>query len=77
MKIVDFTQKLDEKIGKVLPNAVLEAAKDQLSNVLVLGMDTEGSLYIASTFTAKTEMLYLIEQFKFDLLSGDFDLYED
>lgn len=77
MKIVDFTQKLDEKIGKVSPNAVLEAAKDQLSNILILGMDTEGSLYIASTFTAKTEMLYLIEQFKFDLLSGDFDLYED
>lgn len=77
MKIIDFTQKLDDKTGKVLPNAILEAAKDQLFNVLVLGMDNEGSFYIASTFTGKPEMLYIMEQFKFDLLSGDFDTYED
>jgi len=77
MKIVDFMQKLDDKTGKTSPNILLEAAKDQLSKVLLLGIGLDGSLYVSSSMDDKPDMLYLIEQFKFDLLSGDFDLYED
>jgi hypothetical protein len=73
MKIVDFTQKLDDKTGKTSPNTLLEAAKDQLSKVLVLGIALDGSLYVSSSMEDKPDILYLIEQFKFDLLIGDFD----
>lgn len=77
MKIVDFMQKLDDKTGKTSPNTLLEAAKDQLSNVLVLGIALDGSLYVSSSMEDKPDILYLIEQFKFDLLIGDFDLHGD
>ncbi len=70
-------QKLDDKTGKTSPNTLLEAAKDQLSNVLVLGIALDGSLYVSSSMEDKPDILYLIEQFKFDLLIGDFDLHGD
>jgi hypothetical protein len=40
-------QKLDDKTGKTSPNTLLEAAKDQLSKVLVLGIALDGSLYVS------------------------------
>lgn len=70
-------QKLDDKTGKTSPNTLLEGAKDQLSKVLLLGIALDGSLFVSSSMDDKPDILYLIEQFKFDLLIGDFDLHGD
>lgn len=60
---------------ELIPNTVLDAAKDKLAFVFIAGVDTEGfSYFAANAGSAKdiNEILYLVEQFKFKLLNGDF-----
>lgn len=58
---------------KIDPNKVLDCAKDQLTEVLVIGEDTDGILYVSSSTAKKKELLWLIERVKFKLMNGDFD----
>ena len=55
---------------EVPPDKVLKAAVDHLSNVLVIGYDTEGNEYFASSMTNRSEILWLVERFKQQLLDG-------
>lgn len=43
---------------------VLDAAKDRLDKVVVLGWDKEGELYFASTFADGGDVLWLLEKCK-------------
>ena len=57
------------------PDAVLEQAIGQYSDVLILGWDKEGFLDPRATLGLKSkDLLWLMEIFKFNLLSG---MYED
>ena len=53
------------------PNSLLENAKDQYNEVLVIGWDKNGSLSARCTSNFKTEeMVYMVELFKNNLLSS-------
>lgn len=49
---------------------VLEAAKDKLEGVIILGYDKEGDEYFASTYADGGDVLWLLERCKKQLL-GD------
>ena len=67
-KIVDFPGK--RRINE--PDDLLESVKGELDAVLVIGWDKDGELFAASSKNLEDggEMLWLIEQFKNNLLSG-------
>jgi len=51
---------------------VLEEAKGQCSDgVVVLGFDTDGDLYFASSIADGGSVIWLLEQAKLALLSGE------
>lgn len=49
---------------------VLEAAKDKLEGVVLLGYDKDGMTYFSSTYADGGEVLWLLEQAKRALLSA-------
>ena len=49
---------------------VLTAAVGQVEQVLVLGYDKDGDEYFASSWSDKTEVLWLVERFRQQLLDG-------
>ncbi len=57
-------------------DTVLEAAKDSLEGVVLMGYDKEGEYYFASTYADGGEVLWLLENLKKQLLevkvSSDF-----
>lgn len=55
------------------PDAVLEWAKGNYSELLLLGYDEDGALFVRSTSTLQCkDVLWLIECFKQKLLNGDY-----
>ena len=54
----------------ICPDKVLEAAVGQLETAVVLGWDTEGEVYIASSTGDLKEVLWLIEIAKQKILEG-------
>lgn len=51
---------------------VLTEATGKLKDVLIIGRQHNGELYIASNTDRKSELLYLMEKFKFKMLNGDY-----
>lgn len=55
------------------PDVVLERAAGVYQSVIVIGRDKNGDLNVrASLDTSLSDILYLMEQFKFKLMSGDY-----
>lgn len=55
------------------PDEVLERAKGQMQNVLVIGYDQDGSLDVrADLGLSRREMIWMVDNFKHKLLSGDY-----
>ena len=54
------------------PDKVLDAAKGKLSEVLVIGYEGDG-IYFASSTSDTSELLFLLEKFKFKVMRGDFN----
>jgi len=71
--IADFKKAKDKRDGIRTANEILDEAKDTLAEVLLLGVTNDSEMYFTSTFTDKAKMLFLIEQFKFELLAGVYD----
>jgi len=55
------------------PDNILEGAKGQLKQVLVIGRCEDGDYYAAASTADKGKLLLAIEEFKLRLLDGDFD----
>lgn len=55
------------------PDRVLDGAKGELEQVMVLGYDQSGDLYVSSSTADVGILLRLVETFKFKLLNGDFN----
>lgn len=55
------------------PDQVLEGAKGQLKQVLILGVCEDGDLYAAASTADKGKLLYAAKVFEMKLLTGDFD----
>ncbi len=55
------------------PDIVLEGAKGQLKQVLVLGVCENGDLYAAASTADKGKLLYAAKVFEMKLMMGDFD----
>lgn len=57
------------------PDNVLDMAKEQLEDVLVLGWNKEGVLeyWMSKGLTSKRESLWLLELFKHNLIGGIYD----
>lgn len=51
------------------PDRILEAAKDKLEGVVILGFTKDGDEYFASSYADGGEMLWLLERAKKALLS--------
>lgn len=49
---------------------VLEQAKDQVVNVVLMGWDKDGELYFASTFSDGGEILWLMDKCRDALMSA-------
>lgn len=49
---------------------VLEQAKVQMQNVVIMGWDQDGELYFASTFADGGEIMWLLEKCKAALLNA-------
>lgn len=54
------------------PDDVLEAAKGELKQVLIIGEAHNGDLFVAASTANKATLLWAIEEFKFKLLSEGF-----
>ena len=55
------------------PDVVLDEAKGEYESVLVMGWSSEGSLDVrASLNLTNKDCLWLVEQFKHNLLHGDY-----
>lgn len=71
-KIVPFkttTNAADE----LTPNEVLEEAKDNFKEILILGYDIDGYLDTRSSSNlSHSDVAWLIDTFKHKLLNGDF-----
>ena len=52
------------------PDRVLESAIGQVSEVVVIGYDHDGELYIASSHGKKPELLWMLEQVRNVLVTG-------
>jgi hypothetical protein len=68
IKVVNFNKEPQTDADKVLTNAV-----GHLASVVLLGVGKDGTLYFSSNTFEKRNLLYQIEQLKFDLLAGIFD----
>lgn len=66
-------------MGKIIPlgnitkldlpvDRVLEAAKEKLDGVILLGYEKNGDFYFASTFADGGDVLWLLENCKMELL---------
>jgi len=71
--IKDFKKAQNERDGIKTPEELFEDAKGKLSEVLMLGITPDKDLYFVATMQDKAKMLFLIEQFKFELLAGVYD----
>lgn len=60
---------IEVNFSKMSPNEVLDFAKGELTEVLVLGTDSDGELYARSNLSPENT-LWLIESFKNDMLNG-------
>jgi hypothetical protein len=49
---------------------VKAGAKRNCEKCVVIGIDKQGKPYYASSFSDTKEMLYMVEKFKIDLLTG-------
>jgi hypothetical protein len=56
---------------EVPPDKVLKGAVGCMNQVLVLGYDKEGEEYFASSWGDRAELLWLVERFKQQLMSGE------
>ena len=63
--ILDFTGTTK---GDIDPDAVLEGAKGQVSDVIVLGYDRNGEEYFASARADVTAILWLLKRYEKYLL---------
>lgn len=61
--ILPCTTKLD-----LSPERVLDAAKDQLETVVILGWDKDGKEYFASSCSDGADVVWLLERLKLQLL---------
>jgi hypothetical protein len=52
------------------PDRILDAAKGQLKSVVLVGFDTDGQVYAASSLADGGSVLWLIEQLKIKLLGA-------
>lgn len=50
--------------NRLEPDAVLESAKDKLEDVILLGWDKDGELYMAANFSDAAKLIYLMERAK-------------
>jgi hypothetical protein len=64
--------KLKEKVLSD-SDAILSNARGNLRDVIIIGVSLSGELYFESNITDKRDLLYQIEQLKFDLMAGVFD----
>jgi len=71
--IKDFKKAQNERDGIKTPEELFKAAEGALEDVLILGVTNEKDLYFTATFQDKAKMIFLIEQFKFELLAGVYD----
>lgn len=57
------------------PDAVLEQAIGQFDAVLILGWDKDDNLDARASLNLKdaSDVLWLLERFKFNLLNGDYE----
>ena len=55
------------------PDGVLNGAKGELESVLILGTCQDGEPYVAASTSNRAELLLLVKQFEFNLLSGYYD----
>ena len=56
------------------PNQVLEAAKGEYESVILIGWDLDGEMDArASLNLTSGQILWLVESFKLQLLSGQYD----
>ena len=79
-KVIDFTSKLEIKeetsgtTREISPDDVLSKAIGELSRVVLIGVDKEGYMYVASSTSEAPMILFDIEKGKrllFDLLDHE------
>ena len=58
------------------PNQILDAARDQLECVVVLGYDNDGQEYFATSLADGAEVLWLLERCKVALFAAADSLTE-
>jgi hypothetical protein len=55
-------------------DAVLDEVKNsKLSDVLIIGYTDDNNGFVATTISDIKEMLFMVEEFKFKLMSGEFN----
>lgn len=58
---------------KPTPDAILDGAKGELTEVLVIGICDNGEDWFASSSTDTSKILFMLEKLKFKILRGDFN----
>lgn len=68
--VVDFTGSTTLDLD---PDRVLKNMVGQVTEVLVIGLDHDGELVVAASNSNIAESIYLMEKFKFNVLSGYYE----
>lgn len=63
----------DDELKLEDSDRILEAALGELSEVLLIGRTNRNDAYIASSTPDKAKLLYMVEQFRHNLLEGLYD----
>jgi len=77
MKVLDFTKHKKEKDGVFTPDEILDGAKGDLDNVIIIGEGNDGDMFFSSNMVDKGRLLLLVEEFKLYLMLGKMDNEDD
>lgn len=61
--------------SRVEPDVVLNAAVGELDEVIVIGDCLDGTKWLSASTADKQRLIWMLEQVKFNLMSGAYDDY--
>lgn len=67
-----MTDKVVDLHKNYKPDHILENAKGNYDKLIIMGYDSEGLLDVRSNGMTNQQILWMIENFKFKLLHGDY-----
>jgi len=73
LKVVQFAKRVNENSTAITANEILEGAMNLLETCMVIGREAGGEPFFMSTTANRAEILLMIKELEFDLLTPVFE----